>query len=96
MTSSSLTDTELTKIENECRVALERNKGIKQPVLILAKAKDLLTLIDEVRDLRRIVSEQALTAAYMAGEANRKEAEKWNGILPQTMIPNQSIPVISK
>lgn len=24
------------------------------------------------------------------------QAEKWNGILPQTMIPNQSIPVISK
>lgn len=24
------------------------------------------------------------------------QAEKWNGILPQTMIPNQSIPVIAK
>lgn len=24
------------------------------------------------------------------------QAEKWNGVLPQTMIPNQSIPVISK
>lgn len=24
------------------------------------------------------------------------QAEKWNGILPQTMIPNQSIPVISR
>lgn len=69
-----LTTEELAKLEQDAMAVLISSSKMQDCILI--KAEDVLSMIFEIRKLRKLANEQALTAAYFMGIEQGKLLEK--------------------
>lgn len=64
-----LTDKALDELECRAKECLSHKQ--KQAHYMLARPEIILSMIDEIRDLRKLADPQALTAAYFLGKETK-------------------------